>query len=247
MIFEHSKLRSFFELLTTHNKVVPLRDCGEEPCVIMRHDVDYDVQAAVDLAEIEEDQGLRSTYFFLTTSPLYNVAAPLNRRRLLELHGRGFEIGLHFDPLVYGDLDDAAMLPRAQHEIETLEAIVGAPVRSISIHNPSAHGKFPSFEGFNNAYDESYFAPGRYLSDSCMEFRDKDPFEFFAQPVSEIVQVLLHPLHYAETEQGYSDIFAGLVRRFSETLDREASVNPTYMKGRSEDLWSAVLRRHRTS
>ena len=140
-IFQHSQLRSFFELLKKYNTVVPLRDCREDQCVIMRHDVDFDVQAAMDFADIEEEQGLCSTYIFLTTSPMYNVTSLINRQRLRELQTRGFEIGLHFDPLIYGDVDDVAMLRHAKYESEILETIVGEPVRSISVHNPSVHGK----------------------------------------------------------------------------------------------------------
>ena len=41
--------------------------------VILRHDVDFDIPAAVRMAEIEHSMGISSTYFFLLSSDFYNI------------------------------------------------------------------------------------------------------------------------------------------------------------------------------
>ena len=40
----------------------------DSKCVIMRHDIDYDLEQAVRLAEIENRLGISSTYFVLLSS-----------------------------------------------------------------------------------------------------------------------------------------------------------------------------------
>lgn len=42
--------------------------------VILRHDVDADLEAAVAMAEIERDLGLTTTYFLMLASPLYSLS-----------------------------------------------------------------------------------------------------------------------------------------------------------------------------
>ena len=44
-----------------------------DKCAILRHDVDYMMQNAYKLGQIEYDRGVKSTYFLLITSDFYNV------------------------------------------------------------------------------------------------------------------------------------------------------------------------------
>ena len=41
--------------------------------IILRHDIDFDTHMALRMAQIETDLGIKSTYFFLLRSNLYNI------------------------------------------------------------------------------------------------------------------------------------------------------------------------------
>lgn len=45
----------------------------DKPLVIMRHDIDSDLEAAVTMSSLERDLGIYSTYFFMVRCPLYNI------------------------------------------------------------------------------------------------------------------------------------------------------------------------------
>ena len=63
-------------------------DCKKhERCVILRHDVDTDLQKASKMAELEYRNGIKSTYFVLLTSNFYNVCSQKNRKILKEIQG----------------------------------------------------------------------------------------------------------------------------------------------------------------
>ena len=47
-------------------------DCFDK-CVIMRHDLDFELQRALNIAEIEKEEGVFSTFFVLVTSDFYNI------------------------------------------------------------------------------------------------------------------------------------------------------------------------------
>ena len=48
----------------------------EQPHVLWCHDIDYSVHRAMRLAEIEAEEGVTATYFFLLHSPFYNLLEP---------------------------------------------------------------------------------------------------------------------------------------------------------------------------
>jgi hypothetical protein len=244
-VFAYEGLKAFLKAVQAHSAVFPLRDWTGQPGVILRHDVDMEVLPAFRMAEVEADAGVRSSLFFLTTAATYNLAAARNRRMLREMAAQGFEIGLHFDPTVYGDVADEDLRPYLEAEARVLEDILGAEVRSVSLHNPSVHGRYPIFEGWRNAYDPSIFGADRYLSDSRMSFR-RDPAGFLAGRAGEVSQLLLHPLHYSEDGAVYPDPMARFVERFTDELHEAFLANSSYRGALGEQrLWTLLGQRAR--
>lgn len=105
--------------------------------IMLRHDVDFDVVPALRLAELEHAWGLQGSYFFMATAETYNLKALSVRRMVSQISFMGFEVALHFDPTVYGTAEHDALAQKAQDEAKVLEDIVGSPVVSLSLHNPS--------------------------------------------------------------------------------------------------------------
>ena len=219
--------------------VFPLRDWHAQPGVILRHDVDLDVEAAYRFSRRVGDAGIRSTFFFLVTAETYNVSCLPVRRLLRSMADDGFEVALHFDPQVYADADNATLARHARTEGDILADIIGQPVTSVSLHNPSVHGNFLLLDGWNNAYDPAIFAPDRYLSDSRMQFRC-DPLEFVAQGVARTVQLLLHPLHYTHDGGHYPQPMLNYLERQIRTVDSMFLVNSEYRARVGDGLLDAV-------
>src|SRR5690606_22479204 len=75
--------------------------------VALRHDVDYDIDVALEMAHIEHDLGYRSTYYLLHTAPYWNDAEFIDKS--LKLQEYGHEVGLHVNVLAewaVGKIDD---------------------------------------------------------------------------------------------------------------------------------------------
>jgi peptidoglycan/xylan/chitin deacetylase (PgdA/CDA1 family) len=210
----------------------------------MRHDVDFDVSLAHRLASIEARNDVRSTYFFLTTSATYNLLATQNRQLVAEMAGMGFEIGLHFDPTVYGSVPRNVLQRRVEVEADLLSEIAGREVRSVSLHNPSVHGEFPIFRGFTNAYDPEIFDDSCYISDSQMDFRNKDLRTFVERVSERTVQILTHPMHYSEDGSGYLGIVHRHVDRYLDMVHGFFSVNATYRREVGSSLVDGFVKSH---
>ena len=66
--------------------------------LLLRHDVDLSLDAAVTLAELEAGAGAQATYFLMTRSVFYNLASPEGERALARLRELGHRVGLHAVP-----------------------------------------------------------------------------------------------------------------------------------------------------
>ena len=61
--------------------------------LLLRHDVDLSLEAAITLAELEAEQGATATYFLMTQSIFYNLASPIGERTVERIRELGHRIG----------------------------------------------------------------------------------------------------------------------------------------------------------
>jgi hypothetical protein len=238
MIFQYNQFREFLRRIKGTGQTSLFREWTGEKVFLIRHDVDFDINLAHELAKVERDEQVSSTFFILTTCENYNVLSPRNQNLLREMDGMGHEIGLHFDPTLYSSEMEEAL----EKELDILSFAVGREIKSISLHNPSLHGQYPIFEKYINAYDARMFSDENYISDSRFLFRGKDPFEFIGRIDKGMVQILLHPLHFSEEGYGYDEIFAKAFISHMKRIHDDFLVNSTYRDHVGEDI-IAVLKR----
>lgn len=160
---------------------------GKDNGLILRHDVDYDISFALEIARLEKELSIKSTFYVRMTACYYNPMSKANRILLRKLHRHGFEIGLHFDPSI-SDLTE-----RFNLELLCLENILGSKVESFSSHNPSIHGIYSS-NGIING--DQLFKD--CISDSLMNFRGKDPYKYIDKSKTMLILLLLHPLYWVK-------------------------------------------------
>ena len=101
-------------------------DKSDKPILLLRHDIDVSIAKALDMAEIENDLGIKSTYFFMVESLLYNVDSKIGKAILLQVQELGHDIALHANEFINPEKLDA--------DCDILEQIIGKKVTSFSIH-----------------------------------------------------------------------------------------------------------------
>lgn len=186
---------------------------GHERCVILRHDIDNDIEKAAELAAFEGDGGVFSTYFVLVTSDFYNVFSKKSVEGLRRIRSYGHEIGLHFDEMRYPDIagDMNAVRDKIRWEARILGEALECEVRTVSMHRPSkdileADLKVP---GMVNSYGQTYFREFKYLSDSRCRWRE--PVEAIIESEQfQRLHILTHGFWYQDMEEAMEDT----VRRF---------------------------------
>lgn len=166
--------------------------------VLWRHDVDCSMHRAARLAEIEAAEGVRATYFVNPRCVFYNVFEPQIVHLLGRIRKQGHDIGLHFDAGAY-DVETwstAEVETALARERAILEMALGAPVNSVSWHNPDVSNllEFDAGEigGLVNAYSASLKREYVYCSDSNGYWRFQPMAEVIAAGHTRL-HLLTHP------------------------------------------------------
>jgi hypothetical protein len=141
--------------------------------VLLRHDVDLSLEAALALAELEAELGASATYFLMTESVFYNLGSREGEAALARLRELGHRVGLH------------AVYPRAEPD-ERFDPVV-------AWHNPEAEFMSAPVDGAANVMEPRFFVPGQYRSDSNQSWREGCPHEALARGDFEWLQLLTHP------------------------------------------------------
>jgi hypothetical protein len=141
--------------------------------LLLRHDVDFSLEAALALAELEAEIGVAATYFVMTESVFYNLASREGEAAVARLRELGHRVGLH------------AVYPRAE-----LDARFDGV---LAWHNPEPKYMSVSVDGAVNAMEPRFFVRGRYRSDSNQHWREGCPHEALARGDFEWLQLLTHP------------------------------------------------------
>jgi len=169
--------------------------------LVLRHDIDMSVQAALPIAAIESDFGLTASYFVLLRSELYNPFSSENIRDLRQIMEMGHEVGLHFDASLY-PAEREPLEREASRECTILEALLEKPVRTISFHRPARAllGLPGRIGGRRHTYEPYFFRDMGYCSDSRGEWTYGHPLDHPAIEKSRALQLLTHPIWWSGNE-----------------------------------------------
>ena len=131
----------------------------EAGTVILRHDVDLSLDAALRMAELEAEAGAAATYFLMTRSEFYNLDAPSGAAAIERLRELGHRVGLH------------AVWPTVDHD-ERFDPV-------LAWHNPDPEYMREPVDGLVNVMEAPW--ADVYRSDSNQHWRQGCPHEELAR------------------------------------------------------------------
>lgn len=163
------------------------------PTIYLRHDIDVHIAGIERIAEIEAANNVTATYYVLLTQH-YNPMQTDNRKILRRLIELGHEIGLHYDLATYPqDLDVAQA--HLRWEAAVLAEIVGAPIRTITMHQPhkGLPDPFLMQDEYIHPHSPKFQADLVYVSDSCRAWRDETLLNCFGPNPPRRLLLTTHP------------------------------------------------------
>jgi hypothetical protein len=142
--------------------------------VIVRHDVDLSLDAAVRMAELEHDAEASTTYLLMTESSFYNLDSSEGDAAIDRLRVLGHRVGLH------------AVYPNAPVDARFDPVVAWHNPEPAWMHDPLADGRI-------NVMQEPWFDPETYRSDSNQSWRSGCPHDDLRAGTFAWLQLLIHP------------------------------------------------------
>jgi len=177
--------------------------------LILRHDVDLSLDAALAVAEVEAAESAWSTWFLMTRSVFYNLGSSEGERVIAHLRELGHRVAHH------------AVYPHVDLD-ERFDPVV-------AWHNPDPDYMRAPIAGAVNVMEPPFFEPEHSRSDSNQQWRHGCPHEPLARGEFEWLQLLTHPEIWA---------FAGSTMRESmeSMLDADRAARFEHLRNDRIDL-----------
>jgi hypothetical protein len=208
----------FYQSLLKGKKTLIIADYAKyQKGIIVRHDIDFDLVKAYEFSEFEKSLNINSTYYLLLTSPLYNPFSEANSAIIKKMIKNGFEIGLHFDPMVYEN-NHQNLDYHFHKEVAMFECFFETKLLSYSQHQPSVKSHQIKTD-LIDAYSPDIFSDECYISDSCFNFRGKSPIDFLGKSQEKLVQFLTHPSQWSKKgDRSYDKFVNYKISNFKKDL-----------------------------
>ena len=174
-----------------------------EEFIVLRHDIEFDIEKARQLAEIEADLGVASTYLVQIGSAAYNAFSDENLARLERIIELGHDVGLHYRQKGVGFYEEEEHI---RQELIALRLMLPKASMVFGCHRPKAGTAYDKYmvNGAINTYSAPFFyrtdkpeqAATRYISDSKWRWNYGSPnYQVFRDLPR--IQLLTHPFQWS--------------------------------------------------
>ena len=119
-----------FQFILHKDEFVP-----ERKDIIWRHDVEFEPDIALKMAQIEHEEGVVASYFFQLHCPYYNLVDPHYRDVFYAIKDLDHLVGLHFDSAYWGITSEEQLNDFIKLDKDYLVANFGVEVDTFSFHN----------------------------------------------------------------------------------------------------------------
>ncbi len=141
-------LRNNYKILTFEEKFQSFSNFKDKFC-ILRHDVDRFANNSLNIAEIENNLGIKSTYYFRTTKSSFN-------KRVIEaIKDLGHEIGYHYEDFAISSGNYDKAINRYEENLNKFKQL-GIEIKTISMHGSPGrkHSSFKLWDKYNYKVQE---------------------------------------------------------------------------------------------
>lgn len=197
---------------------------AERKDIIWRHDVEFEPDIALKMAQIEHDLGVQATYFFQLHSECYNLFNDYYRCVFYQIRDLGHHVGLHFDCAYWKISDEKQLDEYIKLDKDYLERNMGIEVDTFSFHNttPFTHSCLNyKYGGLINVYSSFFKEHYNYCGDSLGYWRFDRLEDVLNDEAIQHLQVLTHDGNWAEEVLSPRKRYVKVVHDHADRLVKE--------------------------
>jgi hypothetical protein len=206
--------------------------------IILRHDVDYSLFLAHEMALIDASLNIRSTFAVLLSSPLYNPLTPTNISIIGNIHQLGHNIVLHYRAKAGEKAEELEQ--GIIRDMQTMKAYFPYVQPVFIWHNPPQGNMLSDIEipHMINAYSDSFTKQMRYISDSRLKNKTEDFFKVIGD--HNLIHMLLHPFIWMSEKDDMMSIISYAIavnfREYDDELSLSAAWKEKFPQGIPQEL-----------
>jgi len=189
--------------------------------VYLRHDVDFSLEKALKMAQIENENNVHSTYFIRLSAPFYNIFSPDCSKIIKEIFSLGHQVGLHFEGGFYETRNTTkkTIEKEVSRQLSILKDYFKAK-SVVSFHRPSKFIFNHKFGDFINTYENKFFGKIKYLSDSKGNWREGCVCRWLnSSTPPHNLQILIHPIWWGRKEKDLNLFLQNFLKEKFKYLD----------------------------
>ncbi len=206
-----------------------LRADPSERIIFLRHDIDFDMQAAADMARIEHEEGAMASYFFMLRTAHYNIFTPENMRSLEIIQSLGHAVGLHFDCAAYENLNTKGKIQYyCNREAQLLSSYTDRKIEVVSFHRPNElvlSSDADLTHPLLHSYASFFYKDIKYCSDSRGVWRYGHPLDTPDFKAGKPLHLLIHPVWWTKNPQMPLDALKAYADRKDDELRASMAAN----------------------
>tara|TARA_B100001175_G_C19377276_1_gene574774 strand:+ start:285 stop:986 length:702 start_codon:yes stop_codon:yes gene_type:complete len=189
--------------------------------VFLRHDIDFSLEYALEIAEVNFNNKVSATFFFMLSNNFYNLSSKNSKKIVKLIKKLKQNISLHFDPEIYKNFKTGL-----KQEVAIFENLFKTKVRIISIHRPRKFlNKKIKFKNIKHTYEDFYFKNVKYISDSNGNFFYDDPRDENILTNELSIQLLIHPIWWCLKGNSPSEKLTDFLKKKTDFLNNELVKN----------------------
>lgn len=206
---------------------------AERKDIIWRHDVEFEPDIALKMAQIEHEEGVVATYFFQLHSPFYNLLSKRYSNVFNEIKELGHHCGLHFDCHYWGIGDEKELDEYITLDRNYIERAFNVEIEAFSFHNTTPFTQSCleyRYGGLINVYSSYYKEHYNYCGDSLGYWRFDRLEDVLNDEKVQHLQVLTHDGNWTDEVLSPRKRFAKVMHDHAERLVNE-QVNGLHRMG----------------
>lgn len=240
--FSYAEYQLIIEQYQQQHEIMDFSDVTEHTaryCVI-RHDVEFSVDRALNLAEFESKVlNISTSYLFQIRNNCYNLASDINVEKLKHIVDLGHTVGLHVHLGLMEKSDNP--INYIQTEADLFEKLTGIKVDRFSFHRPDSSilKDYIDVPNLINCYGKKFFhhyetphnnLDVKYFTDSRHTWKHGYPLDHRHSKI----QILTHPYSWTESgfdnEQNYRVLLQEKDIETRQSIQRETSTFPKHLE-----------------
>ncbi len=213
--------------------------------IYLRHDVDYSLGMALELAEVNHSMGVQGTFCVLLRSHVYNLLTHWSLQLARRIRDLGQHLAFHCTVPSPLPASDEELAGHVLADFETVRRYLPEVEPAFAWHNATSgmieRGRNLEVPGLLNLYSRRFTQDIAYFSDSNMRYSVQELEDIIEKEDHAALQLLCHPINWVAGGRNMLEVMAATWTYIIREREEEFRLNRSYAQAMPNGMPEGVL------